>query len=149
MTYYDHGDGFRWVILLCGLAVFLTVLRIGDGDGRRSDWVVLGLSAGVGWLSSHEIAYFLGPYFRGVAGSRAPAWIFVSPSREKEAAAEAGSSALDPGCTGPNQACLSAPELVDWCVVHHIGYTVRHRPYEVVLPTRRVLPRQVLPFFGT
>ena len=34
VTYYDHGDGFRWIVLVCGLVVFLTVLRIGDGDGR-------------------------------------------------------------------------------------------------------------------
>ena len=35
LTYYHHGDGFRWVVLLCGLTVFLTVLRIGDGEGTR------------------------------------------------------------------------------------------------------------------
>ena len=46
--------------------VFLTVLRIGDGDGGRLDWLALGLGAGVGWWSSPEIAYFL------VAGRRLP-----------------------------------------------------------------------------
>ena len=61
VTYYRHGDGFRWIVLICGLVVFLTVLRIGDGEGGRLDWLALGLSAGVGWWSSPEIAYFLAP----------------------------------------------------------------------------------------
>ena len=37
VTYYRHGDGFRWIVLICGLVVFLTVLRIGDGE-RAGGW---------------------------------------------------------------------------------------------------------------
>ena len=54
-------DGFRWLALICGLTVLLTVLRIGDGDGTRVDWAALGLGAGVGWWSTPEITYFLVP----------------------------------------------------------------------------------------
>lgn len=61
VTNFGHGDGFRRIVLLCGLVVLLTVLRIGDGEGRTTDWITLGLSAGVGWWSSPEIAYFLVP----------------------------------------------------------------------------------------
>ena len=35
---------------------------------------------------------------------------------EAAAALEAGTVALDPGCTSPNQACLTVPEIVRWCV---------------------------------
>ena len=54
-------DGFRWLVLDCGLAVLLTVLRIGDGEATVADWAVLGLASGVGFWSSPEIAYFLLP----------------------------------------------------------------------------------------
>ena len=54
-------DGFRWIVLICGLIVLLTVLRIGDGEGLRIDWIALGLGAGVGWWASPEISYFLAP----------------------------------------------------------------------------------------
>jgi len=89
------------------------------------------------------------PYYRAIAASPTPAWIFVSPARAEETAAEAGTTALDPSCLAPDQQCLLVPEIVQWCKVHHIGYTLRYSgPYIVVIPSQRVLPTQVLPFFG-
>ena len=54
-------DGFRWLVLLCGMTVMLTTLRIGDGEVTYRDWILLGLATGVGWWASPEIAYFLAP----------------------------------------------------------------------------------------
>ena len=60
-----------------------------------------------------------------------------------------GRQLLDPGCSSVDEACLSVPEIVEWCVVHHITYTLRDSgPYVVVLPSRRVLPTEVFPFFA-
>ncbi|MGO9408838.1 MAG: hypothetical protein ACLP41_16405 [Acidimicrobiales bacterium] len=73
----------------------------------------------------------------------------MSPALAEEAAAEAGTTALDPSCLAPDQQCLLVREIVQWCKVHHIGYTIRYSgPYIVVIPSQRVLPTQVLPFFG-
>jgi 4-amino-4-deoxy-L-arabinose transferase-like glycosyltransferase len=91
------------------------------------------------------------PYYDEVAASPAPAWIFVSTTAIIAAAAgtEAGTVALDPGCTAPGQTCLSVPELARWCVEHHISYQIRYSgPYVVVLPSRRVLPSKILPAYG-
>lgn len=54
-------DGFRWLVMVCGLVVVLTVLRIGDDEARSADWLLMGLAAGVGWWGSPEIVYFLAP----------------------------------------------------------------------------------------
>ena len=89
------------------------------------------------------------PYYAAVAASPAPAWIFVSAAGEQAAGAEAGTIALDPGCNSPSQRCLEVPEIVRWCVMHHIGYQIRDSgPYIVVLPSKRVLPSQILPAFS-
>jgi hypothetical protein len=69
--------GFRYATLVCGLAVMLLALRIGQRDGRRvvdsgwsrsgllgaqrADWAALGLFAGLGWWGSPEIAYYVVP----------------------------------------------------------------------------------------
>jgi hypothetical protein len=89
------------------------------------------------------------PYYRAIGASPTPAWIFVNPALEREAAFEAGTPALDPGCVAPDQQCLLVPEIVQWCLVRHISYTMRYSgPYIVVIPSQRVLPTQILPFFG-
>lgn len=89
------------------------------------------------------------PYYRAIAASPTPAWIFVNPALEQEAAVEAGTTALDPGCIAPDQQCLLVPEIVEWCDDHHIGYTMRYSgPYVVVIPSKRVVPTRILPFFG-
>jgi hypothetical protein len=89
------------------------------------------------------------PYYNAIAASPTPAWIFVNPALEQEAAAEAGTSALDPGCLVPRQACLTVLDIAQWCIDHHIRYTIRYSgPYEVVIPAKLVLPTQILPFFG-
>ncbi len=89
------------------------------------------------------------PYYAAVAASPAPAWIFVSTAGKPAAGAEAGTVAIDPGCNSPAQTCLSVPEIVRWCVLHHIPYKIRDSgPYVVVLPSRRVLPSQILPAFS-
>jgi len=89
------------------------------------------------------------PYYAAIAASPAPAWIFVSAAGDREAGMEAGTGELDPGCTLGGQPCLLPPDLVEWCVLHHIRYEIRRSgPYIVVLPARRVLPTQILPFFG-
>ncbi|MGO9582550.1 MAG: glycosyltransferase family 39 protein [Acidimicrobiales bacterium] len=89
-------------------------------------------------------------YYRAIAASRAPAWIFVRPAANGRAASvEAGTSLLDPGCSGVGEPCLSVPDIVQWCVIHHISYAIRDcGPYVVVLPSRRVLPAEILPWFG-
>ncbi len=53
--------GFRSVTLVCGLAVVLLSLRVlqSDDGPRFVDLVLLGLSAGIGWWSSPELAYYL------------------------------------------------------------------------------------------
>jgi Dolichyl-phosphate-mannose-protein mannosyltransferase len=75
--------GFRFVTLVCGLAVMLLALRISQRDepylSARSDnllaaqspskssvvpyldWLALGVFAGVGWWGSPEICYYLVP----------------------------------------------------------------------------------------
>lgn len=53
--------GFRGVVLVCGLVCILFSLRILDGERRLADFAVLGLSAGVGWWASPELAYFAVP----------------------------------------------------------------------------------------
>lgn len=89
------------------------------------------------------------PYFAAVAASPAPAWIFVSAAGQLAAGTEAGTIAIDPGCNAPGQPCLGVPEIIRWCVLHHISYQIRDSgPYIVVLPSQRVLPSQILPAFS-
>jgi 4-amino-4-deoxy-L-arabinose transferase-like glycosyltransferase len=89
------------------------------------------------------------PYYDAVAASPAPAWIFVSSAGRLAAGTEAGTVAIDPGCNSPTEPCLGVPEIVRWCVLHHISYQIRDSgPYIVVLPSRRVLPTQILPAFS-
>ena len=89
------------------------------------------------------------PYYQAIAKSPAPAWIFVSPALELEAAVEAGTTALDPACVAPDQQCLLVPEIIEWCKAHHISYAIRYSgPYVVVIPSQRVLPTQILPAIG-
>jgi len=66
--------GFRGVVWLCGVLVLLTVIRITGGGYRRSDWAVLGASAGIGWWAGPEILYFLAP-----AGLAVGAWFVGRP----------------------------------------------------------------------
>jgi 4-amino-4-deoxy-L-arabinose transferase-like glycosyltransferase len=76
-----NEQGFRYVTMVCGLAVWLLTLRISDLEelhadagesisiriGERSDlvagleWGSLGLFAGIGWWSSPEIVYYVLP----------------------------------------------------------------------------------------
>lgn len=75
--------GFRYVTLVCGLAVMLLAIRICQRDealrtapmrpftpitytmrstfARRLDWFALGLLAGLGWWGSPEIVYYAAP----------------------------------------------------------------------------------------
>jgi hypothetical protein len=78
---YSSTDeqGFRYVTMVCGLAVMLLALRISDVEefnagesvsiriGERTglvsglEWSSLGLFAGIGWWSSPEIVYYVLP----------------------------------------------------------------------------------------
>jgi 4-amino-4-deoxy-L-arabinose transferase-like glycosyltransferase len=54
--------GFRYLTLVCGLAVFLFALRLTQQPRPRlGDWAALGLFLGVGWWSSPEIVYYAVP----------------------------------------------------------------------------------------
>jgi 4-amino-4-deoxy-L-arabinose transferase-like glycosyltransferase len=76
--------GFRYVTLVCGLAVMLLTIRICQRDEplttwlssstsgqvgppsrsalvRQLDWLALGVFAGIGWWASPEIVYYLVP----------------------------------------------------------------------------------------
>jgi 4-amino-4-deoxy-L-arabinose transferase-like glycosyltransferase len=54
--------GFRYLTLVCGLAVLLFVLRlVQQPRSRLGDWAALGLFLGVGWWSSPEIVYYAVP----------------------------------------------------------------------------------------
>ncbi len=75
--------GFRFVTLVCGLAVMLIAIRIAQRSEpvrlprsyssatveassqstvvRHLDWLALGLFAGIGWWSSPEVVYYLVP----------------------------------------------------------------------------------------
>jgi hypothetical protein len=115
---------------------------LGYDVGFLSDERVTVSPAGPGYIRYR-------PYYDAIAASPRPAWIFVNPVLEQEAADEAGTSALDPGCLVPTQACLTVPDITQWCIDHHIRYTIRYSgPYELVIPATRVLPSQILPFFG-
>jgi hypothetical protein len=73
----------------------------------------------------------------------------VSAAGQLAAGTEAGTIAIDPGCNAPGQPCLGVPEIIRWCVLHHISYQIRDSgPYIVVLPSQRVLPSQILPAFS-
>ncbi len=75
--------GFRFATMSCGLGLLLCALRV--QRGRRGVWtcLLLGLTAGAGWWSSPEIAYFAVPAVvllvasaRSLvrAGEGSPAW---------------------------------------------------------------------------
>jgi 4-amino-4-deoxy-L-arabinose transferase-like glycosyltransferase len=54
--------GFRYMALVCGLALLLCCARLAQARGRRlRDWAGAGLALGVGWWSSPEIVYFALP----------------------------------------------------------------------------------------
>jgi hypothetical protein len=54
--------GFRFLTLVCGLAVLLVALRLGHDDrSRLTDWGALGLFLGLGWWCSPEIIYYAVP----------------------------------------------------------------------------------------
>ena len=54
-------DGFRGVVLVCGLGCLLSSLRILDGRGAVLEFLTVGVLAGLGWWASPEIVYFLLP----------------------------------------------------------------------------------------
>jgi hypothetical protein len=54
--------GFRYLTLVCGLAVLLFALRLGEAQlSRLRDWAALGLFAGLGWWCSPEIVNYAAP----------------------------------------------------------------------------------------
>ena len=54
--------GFRFLTLVCGLAVLLFALRLAEPRAQRlTDWAALGLFLGLGWWCSPEILYFAMP----------------------------------------------------------------------------------------
>jgi hypothetical protein len=115
---------------------------LGYDVGFLSDGRVIVSPAGPGFIRYP-------PYYRAIAASAAPAWMFVRPALEREAAVEAGTTALDPGCVAPGQQCLSIPEILEWCEARDISYSMLYSgPYVVVIPAERVLPTQILPYFG-
>ncbi len=66
--------GFRLLDLVCGLAVLLFALRLDSRGSKVADWAALGLSTGLGWWCSPEIAYFVIP---------AAAWLVYSAVRDR------------------------------------------------------------------
>jgi 4-amino-4-deoxy-L-arabinose transferase-like glycosyltransferase len=54
--------GFRFLALVCGLAVLLCGLRLADPSASRLyDWAAFGLFTGLGWWCSPEIVYYAFP----------------------------------------------------------------------------------------
>ncbi len=53
--------GFRGLTMVCSVGLVLLALRILDGRRRTSEFIGLGLVAGLGWWSSPEIIYFALP----------------------------------------------------------------------------------------
>ena len=53
--------GFRGAVLVCGLVLVLSALRIHRGRARAGSYFVLGLAGGLGWWASPEIVYFAVP----------------------------------------------------------------------------------------
>ena len=54
--------GFRYLALVCGLAVLLFTLRLAGGrPSHLADWAALGLFLGLGWWCSPEIVYYAAP----------------------------------------------------------------------------------------
>lgn len=51
------AQGFYGVALVDSLLIVLLVLRLADDAGPISDWIWLGLSLGIGWWSTPEIAF--------------------------------------------------------------------------------------------
>ena len=89
------------------------------------------------------------PYYRAVAASPAPAWIFVSTGRQACGGRRGGDGRHRPGLQLPGS---GVPERArDRPVVRSPPHPYKIRdsgPYVVVLPSRRVLPSQILPAFG-
>jgi hypothetical protein len=50
--------GFHFVTLVAGLALFYLAVRVAHGHRGASTYLLVGVSAGVGWWSSPEIIYF-------------------------------------------------------------------------------------------
>ncbi|HZL65684.1 MAG TPA: glycosyltransferase family 39 protein, partial [Thermoleophilia bacterium] len=60
--------GFRYLALVCGLAVLLFALRLADAPpSRLLDWAGLGLFLGLGWWCTPEIVYYAAPALLWVA----------------------------------------------------------------------------------
>ena len=60
--------GFRYLALVCGLAVLLFALRIaGARPSRLRDWAGLGLFLGLGWWCTPEIVYYAVPALLWIA----------------------------------------------------------------------------------
>lgn len=53
--------GFYQALLVCGLVVILTALRLSARPGSVRDWLVFGFSGGLGWWQSPQIVYFAAP----------------------------------------------------------------------------------------
>ena len=54
--------GFRYLALVCGLAVVLFALRVSSSTTSRVyDWPLLGLFCGLGWWCTPEVVYFALP----------------------------------------------------------------------------------------
>src|SRR5664280_2360192 len=69
--------GFRYLALVCGLAILLFALRLADArPSRLLDWAGLGLFLGLGWWCTPEIVYFAAPALLWVAwrAKRSRAW---------------------------------------------------------------------------
>jgi hypothetical protein len=56
-----ENDGFRGVVMGCGLGCLLVSLRILDGKKSAFEFLALGSLTGLGWWASIEIAYLLLP----------------------------------------------------------------------------------------
>ncbi|MDA8358110.1 MAG: hypothetical protein M0Z95_17865 [Actinomycetota bacterium] len=54
-------NGFRQLAVCCGLVLVLCALRLHRPRPTAATYAVLGLSAGLGWWASPEIAYFAAP----------------------------------------------------------------------------------------
>ena len=60
--------GFRYLALVCGLAVLLFALRLADAPpSRLLDWAGLGFFLGLGWWCTPEIVYYAAPALLWVA----------------------------------------------------------------------------------
>ena len=90
------------------------------------------------------------PYYRGDSGQHGTRVDIREPcARARRRPPRPGPRPSTPVAPRLMSSASLIPEIVEWCEAHHISYSMRYSgPYVVVIPSERVLPSQILPYYG-